>query len=167
MSFNSDRGTFSATGAFDTTSSPEGVGAWRYQASGYDNFIITAYKVNSPTDIAISTLLFYSSGTLAAGTFAFPTAVSLGYIPHYNPSDTSSYNDGYFLMSGNATISTLTSSTARGSFSGNGVKYNNFSETIAVSSGSFDVNYVTGRPSKTVPTAVRDAVEKMYQKLVR
>jgi hypothetical protein len=147
MSYNSNQGNFSASGPFNPNqTSGTMVGAWRWQEGGYDMLEIDGYDITSASSARLAALVFLTQGTLSTGSHAFPSAAYFVYFPEYP--DTS---NAYILSSGTANLSSLTQSTAMGSFSGTGT-HSSGSPTINVANGSFDVNYVPGG-APTRPTS--------------
>jgi hypothetical protein len=167
IQFNSDRGNFSASGPYDSTrTSGQMVGAWRSQSSSSDVLEIVGYNIVSPTNINVSVVICQKmSGTLTTGSYAVTNGEGVFiYHPGFNPSDTSTADDFYLLSTGSVTLSTLSSTNAAGSFSGSGFFLPNPSQTINVTSGSFDVNYVS---EGALPRPTREAIEAYVQRTVR
>lgn len=169
---NSTSGTFSAQGMFDSIYvANEGCGGFRYIEQGYDDMWLYGYKMNSANDISIAVVLFYSMGGLATGAYSFtPTSpttfASLVFVPHYNPQDTST-SQYYYLTTGTATLTALTASNAQGTYSGNG--NNSVQGTIAITSGQFNINYLTQSPppiaiaNNGIEAGARKVVQKILQ----
>jgi hypothetical protein len=147
LSFNSNRGNFSASGVFDTMLTPgsQTVGAWRFQGTSSDSFIVLALIIGSDSSLTVAALFFFKQGTLTAGSLSFPTEAMFLYAPAVDIQDTTPPSI-YTIITGQASISNLTNTSAQGSFSGNGSDIFNLSRLISVTNGSFNVNYVSGRP---------------------
>jgi hypothetical protein len=166
LSFTSDRGDFSANGVWsDSATSDSMVGGWREQSSGIDYLYLIGIKFNTPVNIDLTVLWFQRSGKIVTGTYGFPSLVSLAYVPGIAPTDTDYTSKGYVMTSGFATLSTFTSSNARGRFSGSGIKASDFSP-MSVSNGMFNVDYVHGTPPGA-DTRMEYAVRRLAESLAR
>lgn len=144
IAFNSNLGNFSATGTYDPgQTTGQMVGALRLQQSGHDELQVLGFDMTSPTNMKLVVLDFLRQGILTVGTYSITSGeASFLYFPNYNPSDTTTWDDVYVLLNGSATMTSLTASTATGSYTGSGLHLQTF-QPITVYIGSFNVNYAT------------------------
>ncbi len=157
-SFSSDRGNFSASGAWDTSvaAQPSQVGAWRDSSSGKDDFSIYAVNYLSSTSADVSILIFKkSAGALDTGQYTFPSQATFGYGANINPTDTAALLSAYILSTGSVSVDSLKDSTTSGTFSGTGFQYSNITRTISVSNGKFSVHYVHGIPGTSSQLSIQ------------
>lgn len=146
LSFSSNRGDISASGIGSLGNNAPTSGAGVLALSDFSGVVVYAYKVNSPTNIDVVTVLFQSNTTLAAGTYGYPSSgkvVQISYMPNVDPTDSLSMDRGYILAtSATSTIETLSSSVIKGTFNGTGYYMNNgtavTSQTISVTNGVFN-----------------------------
>jgi hypothetical protein len=147
VSFNSDKGNFTATGVYSpSATSGNGAGGFARTISGYNVLEVYAYRFNSATSFDLLFIQFMDTAPIATGTFTYsPTSsktVTIAYSPGLNPNSTTS--DAYILTSSaTAVLSAYSSSNATGTFNGSGVYYvnntPNTSQTINVTGGTFNV----------------------------
>ena len=169
LSFSSNVANFSATGIYNVNAlTGSGAGGFLTTSS---NLLVYGYKYNSSTSVDISMVEFTDASPIAAGTYVMPPitgtkSVTISYIPGLNPSS-STVTDMYILViSATATISALNTSTAQGTFSGSGLFVSNsvpdYTRTITVTNGSFNVPYLVGvSPANPADKNIESIVKKI------
>jgi hypothetical protein len=135
---------------------------------------VYAGKYNSPTSIDVVVLMMMDQAApMSTGTYqTIPVGTTkmfqFMFAPAVNPSDTAAMESVYMLTSGSATISTLSSTAAAGTFSGSGFYLNNGipvpTQTINVTNGSFNVPLLVGEGGLTVDQ--RKAIEKIARRMI-
>ncbi len=171
VSFNSDKGNFTATGIYDPdATSGNGAGGFSMTFSGSSVLTIYAYRFNSATSLDVTVIQFMDTAPIAAGTFIYPStsskSVMISYFPAMNPSDSTTENF-YLFSTATANISAITSSNAQGTFSGSGMYIANGtpnpSQTITATGGSFNVPLTAGGggAAKLANSKIEDIVRRI------
>ncbi len=143
VSFSSNKGDFSATGKYDLLHFVSHVGAFNFYDSESKQYylVIVAVEVKSSSTYQSIGLLYSNTSPIAAGSFnSYPKYATMSFVPTTSIYDTS--YDEYVFLDMTAAISTFSSNTAQGTFSGKGANERNKSDTATVASGVFNVVYV-------------------------
>ncbi len=144
MSFNSDRGSFSANGVYNSTV-PNGSGAVAYRDSvqGIQLLVVIAYRYTTLTSLDIAIVDFAIHPGSEVGTYSVAQGqVTIRYMVGVDPRTQNPYDNYYGATTGTAAISSFSSSGAQGTFSGSGVFYTNQtpgSQTFSLTNGTFSV----------------------------
>ena len=169
LTVSTSLGTFSADGTFDTAAvSGQGVGAIRVTQNGEERLEIVAYSIRSVSDADLIFLSFnYPNGSLMTATYPFevlpansPYALFLvGFGIDLNNAQN---EDFYGATTGSATLTTLTSTNALGTFSGSGSNLQNPFQTFTFTSGTFTVDGfgIGGSLGKKVTEVVSRVLEQ-------
>ncbi len=144
MSFNSDKGNFSANGVYNTNaSSGSGALAYRDSVQGIQLLVVFAYRYTTPMSVDIGIVDFAIHPGSEVGTYSVAQGqVTMRYLVGINPNGQNPYDNYYGATSGTAAISSFSSSGAQGTFSGAGVYYMNqtpSSQSFSMSNGTFTV----------------------------
>ncbi|MBI2430107.1 MAG: hypothetical protein HYV29_15170 [Ignavibacteriales bacterium] len=146
FSFSSDRGNFSVNGIFDTLFlSTNASGAFQYTEDGANLIFVYAYDMRDTSNVrvvfsgVVDTLTAVSTGTYSFEDINGSRFGIFGYMADITDAAHSAF---YILTSGGISVSTLTTSTISGTFSGNGFDAFDTLNTIAVTNGSFNTPIV-------------------------
>ncbi len=171
LAFSSNVANFSANGIFDEASmTGSGAGGFRSDTTGQYQLVIFGYKFNSATSVDLTVLVFFDVTPISAATYGYPPTTSkfvmVSYAPAMNPNSTTS--DMYILStSATASISTLTTSSAVGSFSGSGMLSSNGTpnpaKTITVTNGTFNVPVIAGSGPAQADSRIEAIVKRMVK----
>lgn len=175
FSFSSNIGNFSANGIFDTTfATLNAAGAFQYTSRNVNFIVVVAYDMTSATNKKIvfsgvaDTLNAIATGSYPyiveeASKFAF-----FGYLP--NAGDTSSLGAMYVLTSGSMNVSSLSSTSISGTFSGNGMNVVDTTRTITVTNGTFNtpiVEHYFEFEKSSGTSAIREKILNFIQEKLR
>ncbi len=171
LSFTSDKGNFSASGIFDPNATTgSGAGAMILSSGGSNTLTVYGFRANSATSYDLVLALFMDSDPIATGSYTYPPTtgsklVMISYFPAVNPNDTSATESFYLLSTATANISAVTSSNAQGTFSGNGMYFvnstPNYSQTISMTGGTFNVPVIPGGSANTVNNKIEGIVKRI------
>ncbi len=169
ISFSSDIGNFTATGIYnENATTGSGAGAFTQSSAGGNTLTIYGYRVNSATSIDITVIQFMNSAPIATGSFVFPStgskSVTVLYFPANNPNDTT--ENFYLLSTATANISAISASNAQGTFSGNGMYSANPSNTIAVTSGTFNVPVMPLITLNVLQQPIDNKIERVIKRIM-
>ncbi len=184
LSFTSTVGNFSATGIFDNASDSmptNSQGAGGYFSSNvlgpFAALQVVGYFKNSSTNWDIAVVMYMDSANVSTGTFSFLTGegpikrAEFLYVKGWNPSDTSGdpFNNGnYVLVTGSASLSSFTGTSAQGTFSGTGSWYTQNipdpTKPITLTNGNFTTPVISGSILKSPE---QKAIEKLLHRLSR
>jgi hypothetical protein len=162
--------SFSASGLPNANYTGTG-GAGAYYSASSKMMIIFGYRPTSYTgrvDLAI--LELFTTGTsFTTGTYSLASSGTNYGICVYEAQISATDTASYLVTSGTATLSTLTSSSAAGTFSGGGLYVTNSGvyDTFTLSSGTFNVPvFASGLAQQMSPNdlRMRDAVENIIRK---
>jgi hypothetical protein len=172
LSFSSNQGNFSASGIYNpSATSGTGAGAVLQTSAGSNFLTVYGFRVNSATSFDIALVQFMDSSPIATGSFVYPPTsgsklVMISYFPAMNPNDTTTQSF-YLLSTATANISAFTSSSAQGTFSGSGVYYlhgsPNYSQTISITGGTFNVPVIAGGG---LANTVNNKIEGIVKRIV-
>jgi hypothetical protein len=185
LSFTSTAGNFSASGIFDggdsIPSNTQGAGGY-FSSQDLGPFAalqVVGYVQNSSTNWDVAVVMYMDSTNVITGTHPFLTGsgpikrAEFMYIKGWNPSDTTGdnpFNNGsYMLVTGNASLSSFTGTSAQGTFSGTGTWFtqDNISDPtkpITLTNGTFNVPVING---SILSSSDRKAIEKLIRRLNR
>ncbi len=140
LSFQSNKGNFSASGKYDTTAtSGSGVGAFRSTDS--KRISVFAYRFNSSADVDVIIMLISDTVAIHTTTYHYGPSddiLAFYFYPHVNPAGSSGLGYPYRLSSGDLAITGIASEGIQGTFAGKGVHAVNPSDSIIVSNGTFN-----------------------------
>jgi hypothetical protein len=185
LSFTSDVGNFSATGIFDNASdsmptNTQGAGGFfSHDLGPFAALEVVGYVKNSSTNWDIAVVVCVDSANIAAGTYSFlangPGPIRRAefmYVKGWNPSDTTGNNPfdsgSYMLVTGSASLSSYTGTSAQGTFSGTGQWFAQDipdpTKPITLTNGTFTVPVISGSILKS---SDQKAIEKLLHRLNR
>ncbi len=172
VSLTSNRGNFSVNGVGEFGIYPPVSGAGALAMQDFESLMLFAYKVNSPTSLDIVLIGFESNTSDYSGTFYYPASGKIVYISYFtgaNPTDTTFLQSGFLLnASSTATMESITSTSMKGTFSGNGYYFSNGAYNTAVginvTNGAFNVPIV--RTGLMADRSVEKNVSRMMKKIL-
>jgi len=168
LSFTSDKGNFSASGIFNpNVATGSGAGAMILSSGGSNTLTVYGFRANG-TSYELVLAIFMDSAPIATGSYTYPPTtgsklVMISYFPAVHPNDTT--ESFYLMTSAAANISALTSSNSQGTFSGSGMYYANgtvnFTQTINITGGTFNVPVIPGGAANTVNNKIEGIVKRI------
>jgi hypothetical protein len=169
VSFTSNRGNYSVNGVGEFGIYPPVSGAGALAVQDFESLMIFAYKVNSTTNLDIVLMGFESNTSDYSGTFYYPASgkiVYVSYFPGANPADSTFLQSGFLLNgSSTATMESITSSSMKGTFSGNGYYFSNGASNTSIginlTNGSFNVPII--RTGLMADRSVQKNVARMVE----
>lgn len=185
LSFTSTAGNFSASGIFDNVSdsmpsNTQGAGGlFSFNALGPTAAMleVIGYVKNTPTNWDIAVVVFVDSTDVITGAHPFLTGegpikrAEFLYVKGWNPSATGGdpFSSGsYVLVTGSASLSSFTGTSAQGTFSGTGTWYDQAIpdplKPITLTNGTFNVPVISG---SMVGSSEKRAVQKLVHRLIR
>lgn len=184
LSFTSTVGNLSANGIFDNASdsmptNTQGAGGFfSHDLGPFAALQVVGYVKNSSTNWDIAVVMYMDSANIATDTYSYLTGpgpikrAEFLYVKGWNPSDTtgdSPFDNGsYMLVTGSASLSSFTGTSAQGTFSGTGSWYAQDipdpTKPITLTNGTFTVPVISG---SILSSSDQRAIEKLVHRLNR
>lgn len=184
LSFSSTVSNFSANGIFDNASdsmptNTQGAGGfYSHDLGPYATLEVVGYFKNSSTSWDVAVIAIVDSINVVTGTHPFLTGAGpikraeFLYVKDWNPSDTTGddpFNNGsYMLVTGSASLSSFTGTSAQGTFSGTGTWFvqgtPDPTKSITLTNGTFTVPVISG---SITTSADQKAIEKLRHRINR
>jgi hypothetical protein len=154
MLLNGVTTNWSASGIYNNSgTSGSGAGGLLYTGTTDQDVDVIAYKFNSSTSVDVAVLNLTALGTISTGDYLVVNSTGKSayfiYMPNLKPYDTSStFQDGYMLYSGKATVNSYSTTAIQGSFNGSAYYLTNLGPDMTklptISNGAFNVPVITG-----------------------